>query len=81
VLDTTPTRTPLPPPIVSFRDKRTAAIFRGKLPEGFPSDLGSVSRRKLAVLDAAAALEDLRQPPATVSRRSRTTDQASTASE
>lgn len=48
--------------IVSFRDKRTAAVFKGKMPKGFPSDLGSVSRRKLAALDAAAVLEDLREP-------------------
>jgi proteic killer suppression protein len=33
------------------------------MPKGFPSDLGSVSRRKLMALDAAAALEDLREPP------------------
>ncbi|HVC60629.1 MAG TPA: type II toxin-antitoxin system RelE/ParE family toxin [Acetobacteraceae bacterium] len=49
--------------IVSFPDKRTAAVFRGKMPNGFPSDLGSASRRKLAALDAAAALDDLLEPP------------------
>ncbi|HEY3846582.1 MAG TPA: type II toxin-antitoxin system RelE/ParE family toxin [Acetobacteraceae bacterium] len=48
--------------IVSFRDKRSAAVFKGKMPKGFPSDIASVSRRKLAALDAAAALDDLREP-------------------
>jgi proteic killer suppression protein len=62
VLDTTPLRTYVHVMIVSFRDKRTAAVFRGKMPKGFPTDLGSVSRRKLIALDAATALEDLRQP-------------------
>jgi proteic killer suppression protein len=33
------------------------------MPKGFPSDLGSVSRRRLMALDAADALEDLREPP------------------
>ena len=49
--------------IVSFRDKRTAAVFLGKCPKGFPSDLLSVSRRKLGYLDAAIVLADLKAPP------------------
>jgi len=49
--------------IESFRDKRTAAVFRGQLPKGFPADLVAATRRKLRYLDAAATLEDLRQPP------------------
>jgi toxin HigB-1 len=49
--------------IESFRDKRTAAVFRRQLPKGFPPDLASAARRKLRYLDAAATLEDLRQPP------------------
>ena len=49
--------------IQSFRDKRTAAVFQGKMPKGFPSDIASVARRKLRMLDAAVALDDLRSPP------------------
>jgi toxin HigB-1 len=49
--------------IESFRDKRTAAVFRRQLPKGFPPDLAAAARRKLRYLDAAATLEDLPQPP------------------
>lgn len=49
--------------IVSFRDKRTAAVFRGKLPKGFPADILTGARRKLGYLDAAISLDDLRSPP------------------
>ena len=49
--------------IQSFRDKRTAAVFQGKMPKGFPSDIASVARRKLRMLDAVVALDDLRSPP------------------
>ncbi len=50
--------------IESFRDKRTAAVFRGQMPKGFPSDIANVARRKLRMLDAAIRLEELRSPPA-----------------
>ena len=49
--------------IESFRDKRTAAVFRAELPKGFPADLVGVARRKLRLLDAAVRLDDLRTPP------------------
>ncbi len=49
--------------ISSFKDKRTAAVFAGRLPKGFPPDLLGVGRRKLGYLDAAKALDDLRSPP------------------
>jgi len=49
--------------IVSFIDKRTAAVFEGRSPKGFPSALLTVARRKLGYLDAAATLDDLRSPP------------------
>jgi proteic killer suppression protein len=50
--------------IRSFADKRTAAIWIDRMPKGFPSDLGKVSRRKLRMLGSATRLEDLRVPPA-----------------
>ena len=49
--------------IESFRDKRTAAVFRDELPKGFPADLARVARLKLRLLDAAVRLDDLRTPP------------------
>ena len=49
--------------IVSFADKRTAAVWADRMPKGFPSDLAMVARRKLRLLAAATRLEDLRSPP------------------
>ena len=49
--------------IESFRDKRTAAVFAGRMPKGFPSDIATVARRKLRQLDDAVALEEMRNPP------------------
>lgn len=49
--------------IKSFRCKRTAAVFRNLVPKGFPADVVASARRKLAMLDAAVRLEDLRVPP------------------
>ena len=49
--------------IESFGCKRTALVFLGQAPKGFPSDILSVARRKLRMLDAAIRLEDLRIPP------------------
>ena len=49
--------------IESFRDKRTAAVWAGKLPKGFPSDIANVARRKLRMLHAATRLDDLKVPP------------------
>jgi proteic killer suppression protein len=50
--------------IESFRDKRTAAVFRDQMPKGFPADIAKVARRKLRMLDTAVRLDDLRVPPA-----------------
>jgi proteic killer suppression protein len=49
--------------IQSWRTKEAEAVFFGRAPKGFPAALISVARRKLATLDAAAQVEDLRVPP------------------
>jgi proteic killer suppression protein len=49
--------------IASFKDGRTAVVFTGRLPKGFPQDILVSARRKLGYLDAAVCLEDLRAPP------------------
>lgn len=49
--------------IESFRDRHTAAVFAGRMPKGFPSDVAPAARRKLRMLDAAIGLDDLRSPP------------------
>lgn len=54
--------------IKSFADKRTAAIFQGWVPKGFPHRIAQRAQDKLAMLDAAASLADLRVPPGTDSR-------------
>ena len=41
----------------------TEAVYEGESPKGFPADLVKVARRKLAYLDAATDLSDLRSPP------------------
>jgi proteic killer suppression protein len=49
--------------IKSFGCKRTALVFIGQAPKGFPSDILTVARRKLRMLDTAIRLDDLRVPP------------------
>jgi toxin HigB-1 len=53
--------------IVSFRDKGTEDVFDGRdtrnARKACPSDLVRVARRKLDLLNQAAALSDLRAPP------------------
>ncbi len=48
--------------IRSFRDRRTEAVFEGRSPKGFPSDLVAMARRKLHMLNRSVTLEDLRVP-------------------
>lgn len=49
--------------IQSFRDSRTAKIFRRERVKGFSPDLQRAAQRKLVILDAAESLQDLRVPP------------------
>lgn len=49
--------------IASFRCGKTALVFEGRLPKGFPGDIANVARRKLRQLAAAVKLDDLRVPP------------------
>jgi proteic killer suppression protein len=49
--------------IKSFRDRRTAAVFLGQRPKGFPSDVAAAALRKLEQLNATPTLDDLRRPP------------------
>lgn len=49
--------------IKSFKDKQTEAAFNGRAVKGFPAQLLKVARRKLAMVNAALTLDDLRSPP------------------
>jgi toxin HigB-1 len=49
--------------IKSFADRRTAAVFQGRVPKGLPQPIAQRAQTKLAVLDAAGSLVDLRVPP------------------
>ena len=49
--------------IKSFRDKHTERVFLRQFSRQFPQDLHRVAWRKLAILDAAERLGDLRVPP------------------
>jgi toxin HigB-1 len=50
-------------PIRSFSDKVTEAVYQGESPKGFPAGLVKVARRKLAMIEAAHELSDLKSPP------------------
>jgi proteic killer suppression protein len=49
--------------IQSFRDRRTESIFRRESVKGVHKDVQRATLRKLLIIDAAEALEDLRVPP------------------
>jgi proteic killer suppression protein len=49
--------------IKTAKDKRLDAVRAGKAPKGFPADIVLRTQRRLAQLDAASTLEDLRVPP------------------
>lgn len=49
--------------IASFADKNTEALFRRHRVKRMDKTLQRVALRKLAILDAATVLDDLRMPP------------------
>jgi proteic killer suppression protein len=49
--------------IRSFRDRETEKVFRREGTGKLAPDVQRVAQRKLAMLDAAESLEDLRVPP------------------
>ena len=49
--------------IKGFKDKRTEALYRSRNSRDFPPDIVERARRKLAALNAAHTLDDLRVPP------------------
>lgn len=49
--------------IRSFSGRHAEAIFGNRTPKGFPTDILKSVRRKLAMLNAAVNLDDLRAPP------------------
>jgi proteic killer suppression protein len=51
------------PVIKKFADKATEAIFKGEFSKKFGPAVSKLGRRKLAMLDAAASITDLRVPP------------------
>jgi len=65
--------------IRSFRDPDTELLFHRIRSKGLPADVQRVALRKLALLDAAESLQDLRVPPGNRSSRSRLIGLGSTA--
>ena len=49
--------------IKGFADSETEKLFRGQLPKNLPTQIHRGVLRKLLILDAAEALQDLRIPP------------------
>jgi proteic killer suppression protein len=49
--------------IRSFRDRETEKIWEGERSRRLPGGIQNVALRKLAALDAAERLDDLRRPP------------------
>jgi toxin HigB-1 len=50
-------------PIQSFKTKETAAIFDGQEVKKLPRDMQAMAKMKLALIDAALFVQDLRVPP------------------
>ncbi len=49
--------------IRSWKTKAAKEVFEGRSPKGFPADLLKTARRRLAQLDAAVSVEDMKLPP------------------
>jgi len=49
--------------IKSFADKEAEAVFNGERSRKLPDDIQMAARKKLLMLNAATASEDLRVPP------------------
>lgn len=49
--------------IRTFRDRKTEAVFHRERVRALHPDVQRLAQRKLAILDAAEALQDLRVPP------------------
>lgn len=49
--------------ITSFRDKATAAVFKGFMVKGLQQDMQVRAHARLAQIDAAERIDDLRLPP------------------
>lgn len=49
--------------IKSFKGRLAEQVWKGEAPKRFPPDLVRPSQRKLAMLNAATAVEALRAPP------------------
>jgi toxin HigB-1 len=49
--------------IRTIKDKRIPALRAGQHVKGFPADIAARAQRRLAQLDAATELSDLRVPP------------------
>ncbi len=49
--------------IKSFGEKEAEKIFRGERSRKLPGDIQQAARKKLLMLNAAVAPEDLRKPP------------------
>lgn len=49
--------------IQSWKSKDLEAVFYGRNPRGFPSDLFKRARRLLAQLNAAKSVQDMKAPP------------------
>jgi len=50
-------------PDQSFGKSETERVFRGEMARGLPRDIQAAALRKLLVLHAATAVDELRSPP------------------
>ncbi|MDH5217106.1 MAG: type II toxin-antitoxin system RelE/ParE family toxin [Gammaproteobacteria bacterium] len=49
--------------IKTFADKETEKLFKRVFSKKLPNNIQSLARRKLLMIDAATAIDDLRSPP------------------